>query len=163
MSRNHSAEFAASELLDECWDGVLPVDPVRIAQSLGVKVLDVYLNDDVSGALVKERGADPSILLNASDSKNRKRFTCAHELGHFIRRTERPDQYEYVDYRDSRSSTGTEEEERFANRFAADLLMPDFLVKELHKQGLPDFRMAQRFGVSRESLQYRLDNLGLSN
>jgi Zn-dependent peptidase ImmA (M78 family) len=162
MSRRYDAESAAGELLDDCWDGVLPVDPVRVAQSLGVKVLDVYLNEDVSGALVKEQGADPSILLNANDSRNRKRFTCAHELGHFIRRTEQPEKYEYVDYRDARSSTGTVEEEKFANSFAANLLMPKFLVEELHRQGLPDFRMAQRFGVSRESMQYRLENLGLS-
>jgi Zn-dependent peptidase ImmA (M78 family) len=161
MPRNYDAQSAASELLDDCWDGVLPVDPVRIAQSLGVKVLDTSLNDDVSGALVKERGADPSILLNANDSKNRKRFTCAHELGHFIRRAERPEQYEYVDYRDSRSSNGTVEEEKFANSFAANLLMPDFLVRELNKQGLPDFRMAQKFGVSREAMHHRLDNLRL--
>jgi Zn-dependent peptidase ImmA (M78 family) len=161
MAPRYDAESAASELLDECWDEVLPVDPVRIAQSLGIKVLDVSLNEDVSGALVKKRGTDPSILLNANDTRNRKRFTCAHELGHFIRRTERPEQYEYIDYRDSRSSNGTEEEERFANSFAANLLMPFSLVKQFHRQGLPDFRMAQKFGVSRESMQYRLDNLGL--
>ncbi len=161
MLRNYGAGSAAGELLEECWDGALPVDPVRIAQSLGIKVLDTYLNEDVSGALVKRRGADPSILLNANDSRNRKRFTCAHELGHFIRRAEQPDQYEYVDYRDSRSSNGTAEEERFANSFAANLLMPEDRVKEFQKQGLADFRMAQKFGVSREAMQYRLENLDL--
>lgn len=161
MARNYNAESAAGELLEECWDGDLPVDPVRIAHGLGVKVLDASLDEDVSGALVKRRGADPSILLSADDSRSRKRFTCAHELGHFIKRAEQPEQYEYVDYRDSRSSTGTIEEERFANSFAANLLMPDFRVKEFHKQGVPDFRMAQKFGVSREAMRNRLDNLGL--
>jgi Zn-dependent peptidase ImmA (M78 family) len=162
MSKRYDPDVAASELLDECWDGLLPVDPVRVAQSLGVKVLDASLNEDVSGALVKKEGADPSILLSATDSRNRKRFTCAHELGHFIRRSDEPEKYEYVDYRDQQSSTGTVEEERFANSFAANLLMPELLVKSLHEQGLPDFRMAKKFGVSQEAMQYRLENLGLA-
>lgn len=162
MAGHREGEKAAVELLYECWDGSLPIDPVRIAKSLGVKVLDVYLNKDVSGALVKKQEEDPSILLNAEDSTTRKRFTCAHELGHYIRRAGERNQYEYVDYRDQRSSTGTDEEERYANSFAASLLMPELAVKAFNAEGLPAFRMAKRFGVSPESMQYRLDNLGLS-
>jgi Zn-dependent peptidase ImmA (M78 family) len=162
MAGRREGEKEAVELLDECWDGNLPIDPVLIAKSLGVKVLDVYLSKDVSGALVKKQGEDPSILLNAEDSTTRKRFTCAHELGHYIRRAGERNQYEYVDYRDQRSSTGTDEEERYANSFAASLLMPELAVKAFHAERMPAFRMAKRFGVSPESMQYRLDNLGLS-
>lgn len=162
MAQVQNPDLAANELLDECWDGVLPIDPVRMAKSLGVKVLDVYLKENVSGALVKKPDQDPSILLNAEDSKNRKRFTCAHELGHYVRRAGEPTQYEYVDYRDHRSSTGTDEEERFANSFAASLLMPKWIVEAQHGQDLPAFRMAKQFGVSPEAMQYRLENLGLS-
>lgn len=161
MADHPKAERAAAELLEECWDGSLPIDPVRIARSLGIDVLDVELNEDVSGALVKKEGFDPSILLSDRDSPNRKRFTCAHEIGHYIRRTEEPEKYEYVDYRDPRSSTGSVEEERFANGFAANLLMPKAAVQSLHDLGLPDYRMAKQFGVSREALKNRLDNLGL--
>ena len=163
MAKVENASVAAKELLEECWDGTLPIDPVRIASSLGVKVLDANLKDDVSGALVKKPERDPSILLNAEDSKNRKRFTCAHELGHYVRRAGEPTQYEYVDYRDQRSSTGTDEEEKFANSFAASLLMPKVAVEALHEQDLPSFRMAKQFGVSPEAMQYRLENLGLSS
>jgi Zn-dependent peptidase ImmA (M78 family) len=163
MAGHRQAEKAASELLEECWDGTLPIDPVRIAKSLGVEVLRTDLKPDVSGALVKKQGKDPSILLNAEDSRNRKRFTCAHELGHYIRRAARPEQqYEYVDYRDARSSTGTDEEERYANSFAASLLMPEVAVRALKDQDMAAFRMAKIFGVSPESMRYRLDNLGLS-
>lgn len=162
MADHHEAAKAASELLDECWDGALPIDPVRIAKTLGVRVLNAELGDDISGALVKKEGADPSILLNAEDSRSRKRFTCAHEIGHFIRRSQEPEKYEYVDYRDPRSSTGTVEEEHFANSFAASLLMPRPAVEDLVGQGLPDFRIAKQFGVSHEALKYRLDNLGLA-
>jgi Zn-dependent peptidase ImmA (M78 family) len=163
MAGHKKAEKDAVELLDEFWDGVLPVDPVRIAKELGIEVLDVFLKRDVSGALVKKESRDPSILLNAEDSKNRKRFTCAHEIGHYIRRLSEPTpRYEYVDYRDKKSSTGTDEEERYANSFAASLLMPEIAVKATHEPGTPAFRLASRFGVSPESMQHRLDNLGLS-
>lgn len=163
MAGHKKAEKNAIELLDEFWDGTLPVDPVRIAKELGLEVLDVFLKKDVSGALVKKEDRDPSILLNAEDSRTRKRFTCAHELGHYILRASEPKpRYEYVDYRDKSSSTGTVEEERYANSFAASLLMPEVAVKAIHRPGMPAFRLAKRFGVSLESMQHRLDNLGLS-
>jgi Zn-dependent peptidase ImmA (M78 family) len=163
MAGHKKAEKDALELLDEFWDGVLPVDPVRIAKEIGVEVLDTFLKKDVSGALVKKEDRDPAILLNAEDSRTRKRFTCAHELGHYILRAQEPTpRYEYVDYRDKKSSTGTVEEERYANSFAASLLMPEDAVKAIHRPGMPVFRLAKRFGVSPESMQHRLDNLDLS-
>jgi Zn-dependent peptidase ImmA (M78 family) len=164
MAGHRQAEKDALELLDETWDGNLPVDPVRIARELGLEVLDVSIRKDVSGALVKkEAETDPTILLNAEDNKTRKRFTSAHELGHYILRSKEPTpQYEYVDYRDQRSSTGTVEEERYANSFAASLLMPEVAVRALHEPEIPAFRLARRFGVSPEAMQHRLDNLGLT-
>lgn len=162
MADHPQAGKAAAELLEECWDGSLPIDPVRIAKALGVQVFNAPFKEEVSGALVKKEGKDPAIYLNRDDSKNRRRFTCAHELGHFIRRSDEPEQFEYVDYRDDQSATGTIEEERFANGFAASLLMPRVAVEALHEEGLPDYRMALRFGVSREAMKFRLDNLGLS-
>lgn len=161
MADHPEAEKAAMEVLEECWDGNLPIDPVRIARSFGIRALKGSLDEDVAGALVKKEGADPVIVLNDEDSRNRKRFTAAHELGHYVRRSDEPSKYEYVDYRDERSSTGTLEEERFANSFAASLLMPRAAVEALHADDMPDFRMAKRFGVSREAMHYRLDNLGL--
>jgi Zn-dependent peptidase ImmA (M78 family) len=158
---HNQGEQAASELLEEFWDGRLPVNPIRIARSLGIKVFNASFEEDVSGALVKAEGSDPSILLNSEDSRHRKRFTCAHEIGHFIGRAEEPEKYECVDYRDPRSSTGSIEEERFADSFAANLLMPKPAVEALHSEGLPDFRLAIQFGVSREAMRNRLDELGL--
>lgn len=161
MADHPDADRAAMEVLEECWDGKLPIDPLRISRSFGVRALEGSLDDDVAGALVKKEGADPVIILNGEDSRNRKRFTAAHELGHYVRRSEEPNKYEYVDYRDERSSTGTIEEEHFANSFAASLLMPRPAVEALRAEDMPDFRMAKRFGVSREAMRYRLDNLGL--
>ena len=155
------AANAARHLLDETWGDRIPVDPVQIARRLGIDVVDARLGPDVSGALVKERDQDPSIFLNALDSKNRKRFSCAHELGHFVRRKNDPDRYEYVDFRGKLSRLGMDMEEIFANNFAAALLMPEERVRELHKQKLDEVAMAVRFDVSLEAMHNRLQNLKL--
>jgi len=162
MAPRSDAATDAARILAATWSGVLPVDPVRVARALGIDVLDAPLSPDVSAALVKEAGQDPSILLNSIDSLNRQRFSCTHEIGHFVRRRDGLDEYEYVDYRNTFSSTGQDPEEVYANNFAACLLMPEDHVKRLHREGLSDVQMALRFDVSREAMEYRLKNLGLA-
>jgi Zn-dependent peptidase ImmA (M78 family) len=107
----------ASKLLDQVWAspfGVdIPVDPIHIAQTLGVEVYTADLDSAVAGLLVKRQGRDAEIYLNSEDSKNRQRFTAAHELGHYVRRsTGSDDAWDYVDRRDALSSLGTDPEER---------------------------------------------------
>jgi len=161
MAVRQDAHVAAETILEEAWDGTLPIDPVRIARKLGVDVITAPLTPDVAGAIVKERGQDPSIVLNAKDSPNRQRFTCAHEIGHFVLRDALGEDYEYVDYRDIFSSTGERDDERFANAFAACLLMPEHHVRRFHDEGLSELQMALRFDVSRDAMGFRLKNLGL--
>ncbi len=76
--------------------------------------------------LVKRRGEDPEIYVHASDSLNRQRFTCAHELGHYVKRSAMGDEeWEYVEHRALLASQGTDPEEVYANKFAAGLLMSE--------------------------------------
>ncbi len=117
----------------------------------------------VSGALRKSRGSDPEIYLNQDDSLNRQRFTCAHELGHYVRRTSAGDlDYDFVDRRDELASVGRDPEEIYANQFAASLLMPEDLVTEEWRNGLAPVRLALKFGVSEDAMNYRLRNLTLT-
>ena len=152
----------AAKLLKAAWNGTIPVDPVAIARAAGLRVLDAELDEKTLGALVKNPGEDPVILLNQNDSPNRRRFTCAHELGHFVRRSEETEEYTTVDLRNPISATGQDPEEIFANEFAASLLMPKDEVESLVEAGLDDLEMAIHFKVSREAMQNRLDNLGLT-
>ena len=104
-------------------------------------------------------------MLHKSDHNNRKRFSCAHELGHYISRIEsndiEPQQYDYIDLRNDLSANGTDPKEIFANHFAANLLMPEEAVKLLFQEKKQHFEMALYFGISPESLKYRLRSLGL--
>jgi len=145
---------------------VFPVDPVTIANKMGIKVLRSDLPNTVSGALMKTMGTDPVILIHDTDSNNRKRFTIAHELGHYVYRTQsdkNDSEYEYVDFRDHTSSLGNDSEEIVANNFAANLLMPEEKIRELLHNKQSVISMAYTFGVSTESLKIRLRALGLGS
>lgn len=163
-------EFDAASLLKTVWtrgllETPIPVDPIRIARSLGIDTLDADLGPDVAGAIVKQGGRDPVILLNIKDSSNRKRFTCAHELGHFVRQSQKAalagEDYEFIDLRATLASEGTDPEEIYANQFAASLLMPESQVKEFHKKDLGPVEMAYEFQVSSDAMGFRLHKLGL--
>jgi len=158
-----NAEKDAAALLEATWSGRgMPVDPVQIADQLGLDVLVTDLPEDVSGALIKERDQDPVILLNQGDSRNRQRFTCAHELGHYIQKSQNDgEDYEYIDLRGQLAKTGQDTDEVYANNFAANLLMPKAAVCALHEQKVPSFIMALKFQVSDDAMRYRLKNLGL--
>ncbi len=118
----------------------------------------------MSGALVKKIGEDPTILLNAEDSTNRQRFTCAHELGHYVSRESDPSAYEYIDLRDTIwSASRVDPQEIWANAFAANLLMPETRIRELVADGSTPTALSVYFGVSQDALKFRLDNLGLLN
>lgn len=161
------ARQEAERLLGIWWDhagvDVLPVDPVPVANELGIQVRQADLEKDVSGAIFRDSGDDPYILLNGNDHPNRKRFTCAHEIGHWVERTlsDPTAAIEFVDFRNTLSATGTDAREVFANRFAAELLMPERLIRKWLDNGERVLELARRFGVSPEAMGHRLNSLGL--
>jgi Zn-dependent peptidase ImmA (M78 family) len=163
---NRDPDKDALQLLERVWtDRTLPVDPIRIARQLGVEVYVADLDPGWSGALMKQPFQDPEIYLSRWDSLNRQRFSCAHELGHYVLRSEEAGDdlaYSYVDKRDARASSGTEAEEVYANQFAAALLMPQDLVRSEHQRGGTAASLALMFGVSAEAMGFRLRNLRLA-
>ena len=159
-------ELEAEGLLRTLWHGTgtspdVPVDPVAIADRLGLQVFAVTLPDpELSGMLVKERGGVPRIYLNKDQHPHRQRFTCAHEIGHFVKRSveDDSDAFEYVDRRSHLSSQGTHPDERWANAFAAALLMPaDYVVDRFSHLGHTG--LANELRVSLEAISHRIDSL----
>jgi len=154
---------SADELRNAIWKNRgFPVNPVIIANRLGIKVFKSNLPDKVYGALIKEKGKDPIIIAHYADSENRQRFTCAHELGHYVYRlqqNEDDEEYEFLDLRNQQSSEGIREEEIFANQFAANLLMPEKEVRKLAGEEKSSLLMALYFDVSTEAMKIRLKNL----
>ena len=163
------AENEAARLLASSWwrsanqDDPLPVDPEDLARGLGIKVQEARLPSDESGNIVMHAEGDAVITLNTVDHPNRKRFTCAHEIGHYLRRrqeglTDRT----FVDYRATLAGLGSDKDEVFANQFAAALLMPARAVQMKVRQGLGVDTLAYQFGTSVQAMEVRLRNLHLA-
>jgi IrrE N-terminal-like domain len=159
----------AWELLKQVWmtEGPdiipLPVDPWAISKKLGIAV---YRNDelapDITGILRKAEGfQDPEIILNASDSNERRRFICAHALGHYNRNIElkRAEAWEIVDGRELFNAPIGDAEESYATEFAAELLMPGAALNELGEASTV-VGLANLFGVTGDVMGFRLDQIG---
>ncbi|EOB8232303.1 ImmA/IrrE family metallo-endopeptidase [Staphylococcus aureus] len=106
------------------------IDLNKVTALLDLKIQYEDLDDDVSG-YIDER----TIYVNKNHSSNRKRFTIAHEIGHFLHNHKNK-----IKYRNNSYAYDTEEmiEERVANDFSANLLMPkkqmEALVYKFYKE-----------------------------
>lgn len=151
------AREEAKNTLDRHWDGALPVDVVRIARDLGASVFTAQLGDDTFGMLQSD-SAGSNIYIDVDQPLVRKRFTCAHEVGHLVSHADEPGA-QFVDKR-SDAGRGTASE-IYANEFAGSLLMPEPRVRELRDAGFSPIDMAARFGVSLQAMTYRMKVLGI--
>jgi hypothetical protein len=141
----------------------LPVDPVAISRRMGIEVYsDDEMSPEVAGILrKKEVFASPEIFLNESDSRDRRRFTCARALGHHCRNEEigRGGVWEIVEERDIFAVPIGEIEEAYATEFAAEMLMPRAVFREIND--LPGIAsLASMFAVTGEVIRFRLDQIG---
>lgn len=137
-----------------------PVDLAGMSRALDVQVLqDFSLPDDVS-ARIERRGDGFVATVNGRHPAQWQRFTIAHELAHRILHTDLIGDGIHDDglYR----SRLSDDIERQANAFAAELLMPARLVRALYRQGLRDVpSIAANFHVSYEAARVRLRGLRL--
>ena len=139
----------------------LPIDVAEIAKQLNVRVEVRELPSSVAGFIIKEESEPfPVIYVNSGDGSQRRRFTIAHELGHYIQ-NRYSEEIAYVDNRDELASTGTDPNERWCNAFAAELLMPESVVKKYWAEGWEFERIQKLLDVSKSALTYRLNSLGL--
>lgn len=156
------AKRDAERILKATCDLRVPIRPVAIANELGVEVLESEFDDDILGVLRVGREADPKIVVNKSHGVLRRRLTCALELGHFVRLSPEPQEYERTDLRSLRvEGAGGDPDERYAGKFAECLLMPEEDVRVLFELGLDDLDLALRFRVPRETVWSRLNGLDL--
>lgn len=159
--RTH-ARMNAAGVLDAYWDKTLPVDPIQIAKKMGVDVYTAQLGADVYG-MITGKPAETNIYLDLDQSPVKMRFTCAHELGHYVERSARLDasdkEFAEIDKRSDKDHG--KPIEVFSNEFAGSLLMPEENVRILHKQGKNIFEMASLFNVSVQAMGFRKMHLGL--
>jgi Zn-dependent peptidase ImmA (M78 family) len=99
------------------------------------------------------------IGVNQLHHRNRKRYTLAHEMGHYILHKEK--NVDIVDTTFFRNNE-TDSIEYMANEFAAKLLMPEDKVRDLvDNQGIKNIgELAEQFEVSASAMKYRIISLG---
>lgn len=135
------------------------VDKIETKLGLDV-VVEAYEGDPLSGAAITDRSF-PLLFVNAAHPLPRSLFTLAHELGHVLAG------HDGSTITLDRELSGSTDDERIANAFAANFLMPEDIVRTtIERQGrqYPTLvQLAYRLSVSFESLIYRLHNLGEIN
>ena len=150
------------QLIEDCSEHI-PVDVFGLAVELGLNPSAEDMNDNVCG-LIRRVGVDQfQVAFNRNHPRVRQRFTIAHEIGHYMFHRDLLGEGvgDTVAYRDDGSGLTNSriglEEERQANAFAANLLMPNALIKRLREQGIRDpSQMAERLGVSTAAMRIKL-------
>lgn len=116
----------------------IPVNIEAIIRSFDIELdKNANLSERVLGEISKD-GDRYKISIKKTDHYYRKRFTMAHELGHFVLHKDKigngiDDSENYRPVRRTDTAAG-ELEEREANSFAAEILMPEDLVVQYAKE-----------------------------
>ncbi len=145
-----------------------PVDVEAIAEANNVAIKRMELEKDISGILFRAESGNV-IVVNSLHNDLRQRFTIAHELGHLMLHDGEEvhvDQEFRVNLRDIRSTTAEHLDEREANAFAANLLMPaawlkqDVAAQDIDMTSEEDLRkLASLYEVSMQAMTIRLLSL----
>lgn len=109
-------------------------------------------------------------FVNADDILPRRRFTAAHELGHAVLHRDRMGRFTAdTDATLLEADAAADPIEREANRFAAELLMPEEVCRARAEELKQEYgacprlvlayRLASELLVSREAMRYRLKSL----
>jgi len=144
-----------------------PTPLERFVELAGIESISELTTDGFEGMLItnpeKSRGA---IMIKAGTSPRRRRFTIAHELGHFLLPWHRQQKFscKSSDIKDSGSQRGLTPDlvtiETEANSFASELLMPSSafksLIDDFETPSLNDLaRLSDTFDVSFEATVHR--------
>lgn len=143
---------------------IIVIDPVDIAKQYNIDIIITDLSEvgENMCGFIRRIDWKFQIFIEQSHHKNRQRFTLAHELGHFfLHMQEEGARDVFVDnkdcllFRDGKYSR----QEKEANNFAAEYLMPEKEVRKLYNQYWITDLLAKWFWVSRIAMAIRIDNI----
>lgn len=135
-----------------------PIPVHRIAEESGVDVVfaDFGKHAETVAGFCDFKQA--KLFVNREDRPDRQSFTIAHELGHWILHRDlflcNPDLYPIL--RRSADPNRSDPLEKEANKFAANLLVPEHLLEPI--KSAPITMLAKAFGVSPTMMGFRVRN-----
>lgn len=139
-------------------DSSIPIKTIiETNEELELSFKDLGINDAYIKRIADNRF---EIAVNSKHHPNRQRFSMAHEYAHYLLHRGKIDSMpegEQIMHRNGDKNSI----EYQANTFAAELLMPEVLVRRAFRLSHGNLtKMALELGVSKESLRYRLSDLG---
>ena len=128
-----------------------------------VSIEEVHSDGFEAALIMDEHKASGAILLASGRSQQRRRFSIAHELGHFLIPTHRPNpdrpfscSLEDLHRLDTKERDRRRRVEAEANKFAANLLMPPKLIRARLEPQVANLEnlvsLAGDLGVSKEAM-----------
>lgn len=161
---NYNLEDFTSDLLIQNDMYKIPVDLIKLASNFNIEVYQSDLGNKISGAIKYEKEEGKyRILINEKDSESRKRFTIAHELGHYFLHSNilKSDEILVDTLYRMKSEKDDKEREMEADYFAGALLMNKKLLEKMYEKDYSITSLAQIFEVSESAMTVRMDILGL--
>jgi Zn-dependent peptidase ImmA (M78 family) len=160
------AEQDALELRQWLGLGLSPITDIvtLLEMELGIRVYIRRIDGRISGLFAYDESLGACILLNANHPRERRTQTAAHELAHLVSTRHQAEILEG----DPRSNS---REERYATVFARAFLTPARAVMQKFKEVTAGSSkltrrhviiLAHAFGVSREAIVRRLEELDLT-
>lgn len=150
------------KIIYQKYKGQNPFNVVEFGKNLGIQIKESNeLPKNISGFIKKLEDESIAICVNSYNSLERKRFTVAHELGHYFLHEDLLKD----GIVDSLNRDGAENKIEYeANDFAANLLMPvmDF-TKLWHDSSMNIEYMSRYFLVSQNAILTRARFLKLTN
>jgi Zn-dependent peptidase ImmA (M78 family) len=167
MLEDHGSPEALADCIADNFRRMrVPVPVDEVAGAVGIEDLREVDSDNFEGLLVTDGGKTKgAIAYSKSSGRERRRFTIAHEIGHFLIPTHGANaQCAKADLGVVKSADSRKSKEAEANRFAANLLMPRKLyLAEIRRLGAPEtdhiLKLASAFEVSKEAASRRFAEL----
>lgn len=165
-TREYLEELTTQILVDNDMLYKVPVDVISIAKNYGIDVYEAEFDNEISGVIRYDNKKEKfEIIVNKNNAWVRKRFTIAHELGHyFLHRDMLENNDIHIDtlYRASAIQVDeeTKEREKEVDYFAGALLMNEKVIEKLI-QSYEISEMAKILDVSYSAMTVRLNILGL--
>jgi Zn-dependent peptidase ImmA (M78 family) len=138
-----------------------PLDVRAVIEKLfSIRVCMEQMDREVSGYL-ERRGSTWVIGINIFHSPRRQRFTMAHELGHYLLHRDSLDGEKKIELMLLRSDASNSTQEKQANEFASELLIPSKELEKNIKDGIDSIDMlSEVFEVSIAAIRYKAYKLG---
>lgn len=127
------ARRRARQLLEKAKVERPPIPLEQLAALCDAAIRYEPFEGELSGMAHRRKGGRGLIGVNSLHAPTRQRFTIAHEIGHLLLHDDEEvhiDEKRTLGRRDELSSQAIDPREIEANQFAAELLMPEALIKK---------------------------------